>query len=446
MNRAIPFSLSLALAGCAVGPDYTSPSVPVASTFAEADRSSLGEVATRRWWRQFEDPILTDLVTRGLAQNLDLSASRERIRAAQAALRQTGVAASVDGSLGSSSVRSGSDLQQAGRQSASTLDATVVIDLFGGVRRAREAAAADLGSAEADNGVTRLSYLTSIVGAYIEARYAQNAIELTRQTIATRERTLQITQSQRTSGAATELDEAQVQALLDDARSNLPALEATFLSNVYAIATLLAEPAQPLVSRLQAGAPQPRPRGAVRVGIPADLVRNRPDVRQAEREYAAAVARVGVATAALYPSVSLSGSVTEGGTNSWSFGPSFSQALLNQPQLRAARDQQASQARQAEIAWRQSVLGAIEDVQSANSTYRRNGQTVAMLTRSANSYARALELSQANFDQGALSLLDLLDTDRSLDASRLAQAAAIRDEAVNWSILQIALGAGAFPE
>ncbi|QUS36181.1 efflux transporter outer membrane subunit [Falsirhodobacter algicola] len=445
MSRTLPLLTALALAGCAVGPTYETPSMPVASTFNEASAASIGEVAKRQWWTQFNDPMLTDLVQRGLAQNLDLAAQNQRIEAARASLRQTGVSDAISGDLSTTSERSGSDSSAAAYNTSSTLSADLVIDLFGRVRRQREAAVADLGAAEAGMGVSRLAYLSSIIGAYLDARYAQNALELTRQTIDTRTRTLEITRNQRASGAATELDEAQVQALLDNARADIPALEAQFLSNIYAIATLLAEPAQPLVTRMQAGAPQPRPHDAGGIGIPADLVRNRPDVRQAEREYASAVADLGYATAQLYPSVTLSGSVTEGGSNSWSFGPSLSLALLNRPQLIATRDEAAATAREAEVTWRQTVLEAVEDVQDANSTWRRDGQTVSLLNRSVNSYSRALELSQQNFEAGALSLLDLLDTDRSLASARLSLADAIRDQAVDWATLQVALGAGAYP-
>ncbi|MCJ8139006.1 efflux transporter outer membrane subunit [Falsirhodobacter halotolerans] len=444
MFRPLPVLACLALTACAAGPDYTAPEIGLTSTFAEGDAGPIGQVGARRWWTDLNDPLLNDLVTRGLAQNLSLAAAEERIAAARAALAQTGVRAAVDGGLSAGSTRGGSDVQAAGTRSSTTLTADIAIDLFGRVARARQSAAADLGAAEAGAGVTRLAYLSGIVGAYIEARYAQNALALTRQTITTRERTLEITRNQRASGAATELDEAQVLALLDTARADIPRLEATFLSNVYALATLLAEPAAPLVTRMQRGAPQPRPRGTAATGIPADLVRNRPDVRQAERQFAAAVADVGVAAAQMYPSLSLSGSVTEGGNSAWSFGPSITQAILGLPRQRAARQQAEAQAREAEIAWRAAVLDAVEDVQTTNSTWRRDQQRAALLGRSVGSYDRALTLSQENFSAGALSLLDLLDTDRALAQARLAEAAAIRDVAVNWATLQVALGAGAF--
>lgn len=448
MKRLVLAALaaSTALAGCtAVGPSYHEPVMALAPTFSEGSAQRIGEVAGRRWWRDYNDPMLTALVERGLAQNLDIAAAQERIRASKAALRQTGLAAAADGGATSESIRSGSDSAAVSTSASTTLDADFVIDLFGGIRRAREAAVANLGAAEADVGTERLAYLTSILGAYLDARYYQESLALTRQTIASRQQTLNITQNQRATGAATELDEVQVQALLDDARSDLPGLEASFLANVYAIATLLGEPAQPLVGQMTAGAPQPRPRGNTATGVPADLVRNRPDVRSAERSLAAAVANVGVSTAAMLPSVTLTGSISAGGGNPWTFGPTLTQAVFNQPALKAARDASVSEARQAEIAWRQAVLGAVEDVQTANSQRLRDGQTVSLLQRAENSYQRALDLSRQNYEAGALSLLDLLDADRSLATAQTSLASAVRTQAVDYATLQIALGAGAYP-
>ncbi|MEI4488454.1 efflux transporter outer membrane subunit [Frigidibacter sp. MR17.14] len=445
MKQTLLLLTLLATTACAIGPDYKAPSMALTQTFAEGSAGPIGEVAARRWWTAYNDPLLTGLVDRGLAQNLDIVGARERITAARAALGQTGLAAAVDGSASRSRSRAGSDTVAAGTTYSSSLDASVVIDLFGGIRRGREAAAASLQGAEFDEGTTRLAYLTAILGAYLDARYYQEALALTRQTISSREETLRITGNQRELGSATELDQAQVQALLDDARADLPGLEANFLANVYAIATLLAEPAQPLVDRMQRGAAQPRPRGGIATGIPAELLRNRPDVRSDERALAQAVANVGVATASLLPSVTLSGSVTEGGTGAWSFGPSITQSILGLPALARTREQAKSEARQAEITWRSTVLSAVEDVQSANAAWRRSGRTVALLGQSVTSYDRALTLGRSTYEQGALSLLDLLDSDRSLASARLSLASAVRDQAVDYATLQIALGAGAFP-
>ena len=446
IRRALTLPLLLCtVAACTpVGPDYARPEIALTATFSESSAGPIGEVAARRWWVSFGDPVLTGLVDRGLAQNLDIAGALERIRASQAALRGTGLADAVSGDLTASSTRSGADNTPVTTSDSGSLSAALVLDLFGGIRRAREGAVADLAGARADEGTARLAYLSSIVGAYIEARYYQEAIALTRQTIASREETLEITRRQRAAGAATELDEAQVTALLDAARADIPGMEASFLAQVYSIATLLGEPAAPLVRQMQAGRAQPRPRVGAATGVPADLLRNRPDVRAAEMDLASATADIGVAEAALWPSITLSGTATAGSGGAWSFGPALSLPVLGQPALRASRDQAISAARQAEITWRNTVLGAVEDVQSADSAWRRDRQTVTLLNRSAASYARALELSRDSFNRGTLALLDLLDTDRSLASARLSLAGAIRDMSVDWATLQVALGAGAY--
>lgn len=178
-------------------------------------------------------------------------------------------------------------------------------------------------------------------------------------------------------------------------------------------------------------------------GIPADLVRNRPDVRSAEQALIAATANVGVATADMLPSIELSGSISDGSSQSWSFGPTISLPIFNQALLSAQRDVAISEAKQAEITWRQSILDAIQDVQSANSTWKRDREKVEFLKRSMESYSRSLDLSLETYEAGVTNLLDLLDTDRSLASARIQFANALRAMSINWASLQIALGAGA---
>jgi len=436
--------IALLTSACApVGPTYQRPEMALAATYSESTSQALGEVAQRRWWTAFNDPVLDRLVARGLKQNLDIAAAMERIRASEASLRATGAASATSGNLGAESARSGSDTQSAASSNTGSLSAALVLDLFGGIRREREGARADLAAAQADEETARLAYLAAIVGAYIDARYYQSALALTRQTIQSREETLAATQQKYDAGSSTELDLSQVRALLETAKADLPGLEAEFLAQTYSIATLLGEPADPLVKELGRGAAQPRPRGDGRTGVPAELLRNRPDVRSAEMALASSVAAVGVAEADLLPSLSLSGTVARGSGDAWSFGPSLSLPVLNQPKLRASRDKAISEAKQAEISWRNTVLGAVEDVSAAHSRWTRDRRTVSLLGASVESYATALKLSRESYDQGGLSLLDLLDTDRSLASARLSLAAAVQASAVDWATLQVALGAGA---
>ncbi|WP_138470093.1 efflux transporter outer membrane subunit [Poseidonocella sp. HB161398] len=438
----------LAVAGCAVGPDYQRPEVPLTTRFAEGDAQSIGRVAGETWWQDYRDPMLTDLVDRGLKQNLDVMAANERIRQAEANLRATGVNSAASGSLDASrSFEGGEGIDGTSAVNSAELGASFVIDLFGGIRRERESAAASLTSARAEVETTRLAWLAELIAAYSNARYYQEALALARDTISAREETVDITRTQYQAGAATEYEVAEAEALLSNARAALPQYAALFDSNVYAIATLLNEPAGPIMSRMQRGAPQLRTPGGTRTGVPADLLRNRPDVRSAEADLAAAVAEVGVAEADLYPSLSLGGTVGRlDGTDSWTFGPSLSLPVFNQGALRASRDAQVSAAKQAEIEWRASVMQAVEDVQVGESNLRRYRQRATALRQAADDYGRALALAQENYRNGAITLLDLLDTDRNTASARISAASAVNDAAQAWATLKIATGAGAAAE
>ncbi|EIE50598.1 nodulation protein T precursor [Salipiger aestuarii] len=435
--------LALGLAACTVGPDYTAPSATLATSFAEGGAAPIGDAAAQYWWRGYNDRLLSDLVQQGLGQNLDIKTAISRVRQAQAAARATGAPALVSGNLSGGRTVSGSETVDNAGVDAASFSPALVLDLFGGERRNREAALAALASAQLSVGEARLAYLASIVSNYIDLRYYQNALAILRQTIGTRRETLSLVQSQREAGAATALDEAQAQAALDEALASLPGYESGFYAASYAIATLLAVPAQTIEDRLERGAAQPYVNGSADVGIPADLLRNRPDVRAAERDFAEAVANVGVAAADLYPSVTLSGSIgdTEG-FKSWSYGPQISIPVLNRPLLQAQRDAAVAAAQTAELAWRASVLDAVEGVQSAQSDYIRNRRAVSAYRRSVSSYERVVSLSRETYNGGTTTLLDFLDVQRLLASSRLTLASSLRDLAASWATLQVAAGKG----
>jgi multidrug efflux system outer membrane protein len=320
----------------------------------------------------------------------------------------------------------------------------LVVDLFGGIKRQRESASASLTAAKAEAETVRLAWLAELLSAYSNARFYQEVMALTRTTINTRDETVAITRSQFEAGAATEYEVAEAQALLSTARASLPQYAALYDANIYAIATLLNEPAGPIVAQMQKGAPQLRTPSNVRAGVPADLLRNRPDVRSAEADLAAAMANVGVAEAALYPSLSLTGTVGRSDTaNSWGFGPQFALPVFNQGALRANRDAKISTAKQAEITWRASVNKAVEDVQVAQSNLSRYRQRASLLRTAAEDYGRALTLAQQNYRNGAITLLNLLETDRNTASARISAASAVNDAAQAWATLKIATGAGA---
>jgi multidrug efflux system outer membrane protein len=427
-----------ALGACAaVGPHYRSPQIALPGQFVGAGTAANPMQGQSQWWQAYKDPMLSALIARGLQQNLDVQLAMERVRASQATLRTTGVNSAFDGTYAVTAERQLSEGGGAQNSSPQALNSSLVLDLFGGLRRASEGARAGMSAAEADLATARLAWLAEMISTYGTARFDQTALALTRQTIATREKTVEITRRQFDAGLATDYQMAQAQALLDTARADLPNYEARFNANVFALATLLDEPAAPILAQMQKGARQLRTPGPSATGVPADLLRNRPDIHKAEASLRQAVAAVGVAEADLYPSVTLTGSFDRSGGNaSWSFGPKLTLPVFNRGRLSAARDEKISEAHQAELSWRSAVMNAVEQVQVAKSNLSNYGRRQAALARAASNYDKALALAQQSYDSGAISLLDLLDTDRSAAAARLAAASAANDAA---------LGSGAQP-
>jgi outer membrane protein, multidrug efflux system len=438
-SRLVPqLALLVALTAC------TSPSTDRAAT-APAAVADLQSLVQSGWWQDFGDSQLSDLVARGLAQNLDIATALSRVDAAEAVTRATGLNAQLDGNLTRQSARAGGDDVVTTTTDTSSLSASYVFDLFGKVRLGKTRAKADLDAAQFDAETARLAFLSALIGRYIDARYYQEALALTERSIATRRTTVDLVMAERAVGLSDELDVARAEADLASARATLPDLKLGFDTSVFAIATLLAEPADPIMTRLSRGAPQPVPRGKTDTSVPADVLRNRPDVLADERRFASAAATAGIAAAELYPSLTLSGSVTERSATSWSFGPVLSLPILNRGRLAASRDEAQANAKTAELTWRSAVLAAVEDVQIAASTYRANRREAESLTEVVATNVRVLELSRATYEGGTTSLLDLLEAERSKTSAELSRAQSTRSVATSWAKLQIAIGRGAKP-
>ena len=444
-SRLLALSLLVLVAGCAVGPDPNArPDLKLPATYAEGGTTPTGKVATRAFWGEYHDPLLNSLIARGLKQNLDEAAARERIRAAAADLRGTDMLAAQISGTGAASRQRGSTadgpVQNVG---TSSLDAGFVFDLFGGALRERQGAAANLESAKAALGAARLAWIAELINAYSDARYYQAAAALTRETVTSREDTVRITRELREFGFVSEFDLAQAEAVLAAAKADLPGYEAQFTAQASRIATLLNEPGASVLAEMKRNSGQPRIPGTDGAGVPADLLRNRPDVRSAEYDLAAALAQVGVATADLLPSLTLTGSVSASSSRTWGFGPAISFPVLNQNALQAVRARRIAEAKETEIAWRSSISGAVEDVQTAQSNLRRYRQQAAALEEAARAYDRAYQMARQSYSEGALAPLDLLDSDRSTLTARISAASARNEAAKEWAALQIAAGAGA---
>jgi len=455
---AAPLAMLL-LSGCVTGPEHTPPEMPLPQKFAEGASKSTGDVAMAAWWTAFNDSRLDRLVEQGIDQNLDVLQALERITAAEAGVIVAGAGGLP--SLNLSADESISKTKGTGDYSARSTDTTSttsgglgvswLLDLFGQYRRAKEGAIASLDAAYASADVAKLSYLSDLVTSYINARYYQERIAIARKNLASRRETLDLTKLQLEAGAASRLDVVQSEGLVNSTLADLPGLETNFRKSAHHIATLLGLPASALIADLQKGAPQPIARRSVNAGVPADLIRNRPDIRRAERQLAAAVAEIGVAEAQLYPSIALGGSISPswittkslaGSLTSWSFGPSLTLPIFDGGRLKANVNIAESSAREQYLAWKATVLKAVEEVENALAAVNRDSRTVSALTATVRSYEEALSLSTASYKDGASSLLDVLDAQRSVSTAQANLAAAVQQMAADYVALNVAIGGG----
>ena len=412
------------------------------ANFLTGGSADIGDVSKDRWWRDFNDAMLTKYVERGLQTNLDVRTALARIEQAQAALRQTGAAAQINGAASASATRSGGDGIPTTTTETYAQTGAFVFDLFGGFRRGRERSLAELEAAGFLAADARLAFLSGLIGNYVAARFHQTAAALTRKSIGLRRRTVDLVQLQVDEGAATQLDLVRAQADLQATQADLPGFIAGFNASAFAVATLLDQPLKGIHRDMQAGAAQPLPRRNRSAGTPANLLRNVPRVRASERQFAASVAAIGVAEAQLYPSLTLSGSVGGGTAKRWSFGPELAIPVLNRGILQARRDQAVAAAKEAELNWRNAVRQSVQSVEVSASNLSNQRRQVNLLRQSVASQEKSLALTRDVYENGALNLLDLIETERATLGLQISLATALRDAANSWVELQIATGRG----
>ncbi|MDI7861889.1 efflux transporter outer membrane subunit [Rhizobiaceae bacterium n13] len=457
-RATVPLVLLL-LSGCMVGPDYTPPQAALPTKFGEGGPKSNGNVTQAPWWNAFRDSRLNGYVNEGLAQNLTVLQAVERINAAEANVIIAGAGgfpqlttsadATISGTAGGLRQTSGSIKSYGGGATASWL-----LDFWGQVRRSRESATAQLGAAYANVDVARLALLNDVVSTYIDARFFQERIAISRENLKSRRDTLELTKFQLEAGAASRLDVVQAEGLVNSTLSEIPPLEINLRVAIHRLSTLLGLPASTLMADMLKGAPQPVARYNVNSGIPADLIRNRPDIRQAELQLASATADIGVAESQLFPTIQLSGAISPGHSSGplqsgwlspWSFGPTLVLPILDGGALRANVDIATSSARQQYLVWKQTVLSAVEEVENALAAVKRDVQTEQALRATVRSNQEALELSTASYKDGASSLLDVLDAQRNVSDSQALLAAAIQQTARDFVALNVAIGGGYAP-
>ena len=453
MRVRVALLLAAALAGCTtVGPDYRAPETGTLAV-PETYYGPAGEAAVpadlSRWWEQFRDPLLTRLVDEASAGNLDLVQAGTRLVQARESLVQAraGLVPQVDGSAGAGrNVGAGND-----RSSFNVgADASWEIDLFGRIRRGIEASRADAESVWFDREALRVAIAAEVATNYIQARQAQARLDVARDTLRIADDNLQIAQWRVQAGLASSLDSEQARAARAQTAAGIPNLENAFASATYRLAVLTGRAPGTLTAELGQVGPIPEGPEEVAAGIPAETLRQRPDVRSAERTLAAQTARIGVAQAQLYPALRLSGNI---GTSAFSLGglvdaitggifSSLSQTLFDGGRLRSQLRSQRAATEGALAAYRQSVLTALEDVENALIALRAARERQAQFAIAFEAANNTAILARIQYRSGLTDFQQLLEAERSLLSARDGMVGSRADEALALVQLYRALGGG----
>lgn len=437
---------TLALSGCVSdGGGYQMPRFAFASNYSTESKAVPVLLDNAAWWEKFNDPVLEKLVDRALRDNIDLAIAVERITQAQAELGT--IASPV-------SVTSGVEARHEKVSPAATPDNVVdanigfswLLDPWGGRKAQVRAARSRIEAADAEADAAKLLLLYNLCNAYVDLRYRQSELAIRQREIRGRRQTLRTTETLVDQNSATRLDLVRAQARYASAQAAVPVAEAAVRVQKNQIATLLGLAPGHLPVNLDTGG-QPRARMSPDVGIPADLLRNRPDIRIAERQYYAAVADTGAARAALYPSLSLGGAITQAlagrtiGTDYY-FGPTLTLPALPGDARNARVTARESLARQAHLTWKSTVIGAIEEVESGLVTYKSSAAAVGAAQRAAELYGEAVTLTRDLVNREGATIPDLLDAEALATQAELTLASNRRDLARGFVSLNVSLGAG----
>lgn len=472
-RKAVALATGLVLAGCAVGPDYQPPHVSLPKTWSSvAVMTPAGPSELAQWWARLNDPLLDALIDEAVKGNLDVATARAKVREARASYRQTAGTAwpvlkgSVSGSRSGGPGRTVPDASNGALSNANSnagtgnvadlfqagFDASWELDLFGANRRAGEAARYGVDAAQWGLRAALLTLIGDVASSYVQARGYQARLALARDTAASQEESARITQLKFEAGASSGLDAANAAGQAQSTRAGIPAFEAAYTQTVHGLSVLTGQPPDALLERMKQPQPLPTPSLPVSLGVPADVLLARPDVRLAERRYAQSTAKVGQAEAARYPSVSLTGGLVTSATRpgdlgqrssiGWAFGPSLTVPLFNGGRLKAGVEVARAERDQYFIAWRAAVLNALKDVESASVALYQETERIAALRAAAASYRTAADLAHQLYRGGSASFLDVLTAERSL---YVAEDALIQSRVLSstyYIALNKALGGG----
>jgi len=456
MSRA-PATLlaALALAGCVVGPDHRDPrpGAPAQAPFVSAASPAFtGDEPPGQWWRLFGDPLLDSLVEEALRANTDLRVAAANLRRARAVLRETragrlpSTEISASASYGQEPGGDAGDLYDAG------IDIGYQVDLFGRIARAIQASRADAEAVQAAFDLSRITVAAETARAYADACSAGRQLSVARETVRIQERTFDLTRRLFEGGRGTALETSQAGSLLDQNRAAIPTLEALRRTALFRLAVLTGRPPADFPAAVAGCETPPALAAPIPVGDGAALIARRPDIRAAERSLAAATARVGVATADLYPNITLGlsagstalspGGLVSGDGLRFSLGPLISWTFPNVAAARSRIAQAEASAEGALATFDGTWLRALEETESALTRYASELDRLATLRRARAQGAEAARIARLRYQAGREPFQIVLDAERAIAET---DAAVAQSEAVlsdNLVTLFLALGGG----
>lgn len=459
-------AFALGLAGCAVGPEYEGPPATPEGQWIAPANPDAGPVAARPgWWQSLEDPVLDELVAAALADNLDLAGANARVREAEGLARVAGARLYPQVDIGASATRFRLS-EQSPRASSSLANAGLTpspdnvydtgasfaweIDLFGGNRRRREAALAGLAGTQAERQAVRLAITAAVVSSYGQLRGRQRELELTRRNAELQSQLAELVARKVKTGIARKLEQRRAEGEAAATAARLPALEALIRDAVYTLSVLTGQPPEVWLPRLAAVQSPPVPPERLNLGSRLAVLQGRPDVLVAERRLASATAEVGVAVADLYPKVGLVG---EGGweagstsdlfssaARSWTLTPTITWSVFRGGELRGREAAAQARMEAAEIAYRQTVLTALLEAESAAFGYGRLLESRDHLRESASAIGQTASIARGLYERGLADFLTVIEAEQR---QREVEAELARSETltlVGFATLQRALG------
>lgn len=458
--RSFTLLALLGLTACAtVGPDYKRPEVGLPAGWSEQSAgpeikaTAAGDIS--RWWLRLNDPLLSELIDEALKANLDLRIAQARLREARArsAVASADLYPSVTASASAGRNHSNDRTNNLFRGG---FDAEWELDIFGGVRRGVEAARADRETSEANIQSTRVSLVAETALNYMEVRNLQTRLRIARENLASQTETLQLTSWRAQAGLVSTQDVDQARSNREQTRARIPGLETSLAEAEHRLDVLLGKAPGTLHGRLSSAGELPAVPLEIAVGIPADALRQRPDVQMAERRVAAETARVGVAEAARYPSFRLSGSIGlealtvsalgDSSAATWSLLGGITAPIFNAGKLRNRVVIQDAVREQAEVAYEQAVLTALQDVENALVAFSRTRESSEALAIAAESARNAAQAARQRYSAGLLDFQSVLDTERTVLSVEDSLANTRSDRVLALIRLYKALGGGWSPQ